>query len=170
MVGHGYKASGYSDAVFTFNEDITTLGVSCKIIDTIMKVGEVHSCGKSEEIRDSVYKLARENSETIGTIPSRKSLEEKVLEVLVVSHYAREGHDFDKTLQSVMKRRRFFITKAGHLGVGPAETSEGHIVCVIAGCNFPIVLCKEENHYLLVGEAYGGFTGTFPLHRLLTKE
>jgi hypothetical protein len=82
-VGHGYKASGSTQAVFSFDDGMGTLHVSCKILDTICEVDEVHDNRTSEEIRESAYKLAEANSERISSIPSRKSLKEKVIHVLV---------------------------------------------------------------------------------------
>jgi hypothetical protein len=86
------------------------------------------------------------------------SIKGKVREVLI----AGEGGaytDFytDEVIQNVLRRRRFFVTSAGHIGVGPSSTDEGcgDAVCVIKGCNFPILLRREKGHYLLVGEAFG---------------
>lgn len=127
------------------------------MIDTISKIDDVHIDKTTQKIRASAYELAVENSDLVNNIPSGKTLDEKILDVLVAGYVESDKYT-ENTLQSVMKQRRFFITKAGHLGVGPAGTTEGHIVCVIAGCNFPMVLCKEGDRYLVVGEAYGEYT------------
>lgn len=81
------------------------------------------------------------------------SIKGKVIEALAAGN--NSGSRMDKVIQNVMKQRRFFITKAGHFGAEPCSTSNGHMVYVIKGYNFPIILQKEKGHYLLVGEAFG---------------
>lgn len=152
MVEHGYKASGCIRLVFSFSEDLNILRVSCKIIDMIAKVDDVHSENTSKEISQSAIKLVRENAESLSMKLSSTGLEAKVREVLVVGKSGGYVDWYrDEVIQNVMNRRRFFITKAGNFGVGPAGTKEGQIVCVIAGCNFPIILCEEGDQYLLAG-------------------
>jgi hypothetical protein len=56
-------------------------------------------------------------------------------------------------LKSVF-RRRFFVSKEGYMGLGPQELEEGDVICVLAGCNVPVLLRKENDHYVLVGECF----------------
>jgi hypothetical protein len=156
MVEGGYKASRCIKPVFSFSEDLNILRISCKIIDMIAKVDEVHSENTSKEIFQTAIKPVRENAESLSMKLSSTGLEAKVREVLVVGKSGGYVDWFrDEVSQNVMNRRRFFFTKAGNFGVGPAGMKEGQIVCVVAGCNFPIILCEEGDHYLLAGEAFG---------------
>lgn len=55
---------------------------------------------------------------------------------------------------SASVNRTFFISGKGYMGMGPMGMNEGDIICVVLGCNVPLVLRKERNHYLLVGECF----------------
>jgi len=52
--------------------------------------------------------------------------------------------------------RRFFVTKQGYMGVGPAYIGKGDIVCVLFGGSTPYILrpTTNEGEYLLLGECY----------------
>lgn len=51
--------------------------------------------------------------------------------------------------------RRLFITKKGHLGLGPAAIQADDIIVVICGAELPLVLRQDsEGNNILVGEAY----------------
>ncbi|PVH69128.1 hypothetical protein DL98DRAFT_598934 [Cadophora sp. DSE1049] len=150
IVGHEYKAFGDSKVVFSFSGDLGILHVSCKIIDTIAMVDKVHVNETSEVVLGSATKLVESSREFVGNAKGVG-----ILGVLIAGKDGSFVENYtDEVIQNVMNGRRFIITKSGHLGVGPGSIQKGHIVCVIAGCNFPIVLCAEGDHYLLVGEAF----------------
>ena len=50
--------------------------------------------------------------------------------------------------------RRFFISSTKAMGLASREIREGDIICIPLGCCHPIILRKEENHYINLGEAY----------------
>jgi hypothetical protein len=50
--------------------------------------------------------------------------------------------------------RRFFISSSKSMGLASREIREGDIICIPLGCCHPIILRKEENHYINLGEAY----------------
>jgi hypothetical protein len=50
-----------------------------------------------------------------------------------------------------MKQRRFMIMQIGYIGIGPASAGIGDTLCMIAGCNFPILLRRQSEYYRLVG-------------------
>jgi hypothetical protein len=54
----------------------------------------------------------------------------------------------------VCKNRRFFITKKGYLGIGPATSNDGDVCCVLFGATVPFILKRHDSQYLLVGECY----------------
>jgi len=49
---------------------------------------------------------------------------------------------------------RFFISHNKYMGLCPPESQEGDIICVLFGCNEPLVLRKVEDHYVFIGKAY----------------
>jgi Heterokaryon incompatibility protein (HET) len=48
----------------------------------------------------------------------------------------------------------FFISSSKSMGLASREIREGDIICIPLGCCHPIILRKEENHYINLGEAY----------------
>ncbi|KAH7129464.1 heterokaryon incompatibility protein-domain-containing protein [Dactylonectria estremocensis] len=60
-----------------------------------------------------------------------------------------------KTVLEKLGERRFFVTKAGYFGLGPAYTQAGDIACVLRGALFPTVVRPTTNHrYTMVGECF----------------
>ena len=55
-----------------------------------------------------------------------------------------------------MRRRRFAITKKGYIGAVPEQAELGDHMCVLFGCNVPVLLRKraDEAEYAFVGESY----------------
>ena len=62
--------------------------------------------------------------------------------------------DFVASFQQATRNRRFFVTEAGHMGLGPRLTEPGDIVSVLLGSRVPFVLRAVDNHFTLVGECY----------------
>lgn len=69
------------------------------------------------------------------------------------------------TLGAVIDGKRFFVTRTGFLGLGPANTQPGHRVCVLNGAKVPYILQdlppdepRSENgggeEFTLIGQAY----------------
>ncbi|KAK7937855.1 uncharacterized protein PG986_014723 [Apiospora aurea] len=51
--------------------------------------------------------------------------------------------------------RKPFVTRQGHIGLGPKAVDQGDIVCVLFGCMVPFILRKGSgSRYRLVGECY----------------
>jgi len=57
-------------------------------------------------------------------------------------------------LDTYSHNRRLIITDAGWIGLALEETQEGDFVCVLRGCRVPVVLRKEGDHFLFVGDSY----------------
>lgn len=51
--------------------------------------------------------------------------------------------------------RKFMLSDKGHMGLAPADTREGDIVSIVKGGKTPLILRPEDDHFLMVGEAYG---------------
>jgi hypothetical protein len=52
--------------------------------------------------------------------------------------------------------RRLLVTSQGHVGMAPERARKGDVVCVLLGCNIPVVLRKRESEdsYEFIGECY----------------
>jgi hypothetical protein len=45
-------------------------------------------------------------------------------------------------------------TEKGYIGEATCRCQVGDIVCVLLGCNYPVILCPVGGHYEFVGTAY----------------
>ncbi len=50
--------------------------------------------------------------------------------------------------------RSFFISSKGYMGLGPLGTQTGDEICVLLGCNQPLLIRRVGDHYLAVGRCY----------------
>ncbi|RFU32475.1 hypothetical protein B7463_g3877, partial [Scytalidium lignicola] len=148
--GHGYKAAGNMPAGFNFDSKLDILEVSALFLSTIAKVDVIHPMEASaEDILSSTYSFVISSKRT--WLPRFKLNLKKELKALLVAGLVDKNAD--EVLRNVMMYRRFFITKGGDMCIGPAATVPGDQVFIIAGCNFPMVLRKEGQSYVLVGDA-----------------
>ena len=54
----------------------------------------------------------------------------------------------------------FFTTPKGYMGLGPKGVQQGDLVCILFGCQQPLVLRPVEDYYLVVGSCYvNGISG-----------
>ncbi|KAH8669541.1 hypothetical protein BGZ60DRAFT_37163 [Tricladium varicosporioides] len=50
--------------------------------------------------------------------------------------------------------RRVFIGNNGHCGLVPDRTETGVLICVLFGCDVPVVLRQKAGRYIFIGECY----------------
>lgn len=59
-----------------------------------------------------------------------------------------------KVLQSLHDRRPF-SSKEGYVGLAPAHSKSGDIICILFGADFPFIIREAiKGQYELVGEAF----------------
>lgn len=75
-------------------------------------------------------------------------------EDLVVPAGRHQWLEFTAAFQQATTNRRFFITREGHMGLGPRDMEPGDVVCILFGAQVPFVLRAVNNHYVLLGECY----------------
>ncbi|KAK2035331.1 HET-domain-containing protein [Colletotrichum zoysiae] len=94
--------------------------------------------GPNQHARERLQKLA---SEACGKEPS------------IVPQHPDAENSFQ--LEKYSLGRRFFITRRGYMGIGPAGTKAGDSVVVLLGAQVPFVLrSRGLNKYEVVGETY----------------
>lgn len=52
------------------------------------------------------------------------------------------------------QQRRLFFASKGCVGAAASEVRKGDRVCVLLGCNVPLAVRSEGDHYLVVGGTY----------------
>ena len=50
--------------------------------------------------------------------------------------------------------KRLAILEGGYMGLVPGHAAVGDFACILFGCSLPIMLRKDDDHYILVGESY----------------
>ncbi|KAH8814954.1 heterokaryon incompatibility protein-domain-containing protein [Xylogone sp. PMI_703] len=150
--GHGYKAAGNTPAVFDFDSQLDILKVLAHLVDTVAEVDVVHPLGATaEDILSATCSFVRSSQH--AWLPRIKPKLKQEIKMLLVAGCVH--HNADQVLVNTMRHRRFFVTKWGDMCIGPAATVPGDQVFIIAGCNFPLILRREGQSYIIVGDAYG---------------
>ncbi|KAH7333313.1 heterokaryon incompatibility protein-domain-containing protein [Rhexocercosporidium sp. MPI-PUGE-AT-0058] len=57
-------------------------------------------------------------------------------------------------MSEVTHMRAFFISRTGYMGIGPHTIEEHDIICIVPGCNVPLLIRKVDNQLFLVGECF----------------
>jgi hypothetical protein len=148
--GHGYNACSSLKPVYAFDNCSNALQVSGMPIDVVSEVDETHREDVTEE--DALERASALFKKARGKVNLSKSRLEELRTVLCAGPLEPTAKG---VMENILRRRRFFMTQERRLAIGPAQMTEGDIVCLIAGCNFPIVLRAEGENYILIGEAYG---------------
>lgn len=50
--------------------------------------------------------------------------------------------------------RCLFVTPRGYIGIGPPEVQKGDKVCVLLGCDIPLIIRPGADHYEVVGDCF----------------
>lgn len=91
------------------------------------------------------YLRLRQHLQAVGTAISPANLDPDV-------------RQYAELLRKVTRRRRFFATRGGRIGLGPVDTKAGDTVAVAFYCPTPYVLRRrgggDGGRWVLVGEAY----------------
>ncbi|RFU26865.1 hypothetical protein B7463_g9465, partial [Scytalidium lignicola] len=63
-------------------------------------------------------------------------------------------HLFRVTVASHSHHRKFVVSLTGIFCLGPSTAKEGDLICVLVGCDFPVLLRPYGDGHVLVGECY----------------
>jgi hypothetical protein len=66
----------------------------------------------------------------------------------------QQGQVVGFSMLNRLLHRSLFVTEKGYIGLGPAKIQNGDMVCIIYGCSVPLILRAQNDHHILVGEAY----------------
>jgi hypothetical protein len=65
-------------------------------------------------------------------------------------------------IAQMMGGRQAFVSRDGYCGLVPSHSRVGDLLCILLGCDVPVVLRPVDNLYIFVGECY--------IHRLMQRE
>ena len=69
----------------------------------------------------------------------------------------KDAFDFFQRLQACCCGRRLVVASDNRMGLVPSNAEIGDLVCVLLGCNVPVILRRMDDskeEYLFIGEAY----------------
>ncbi|KAI1133663.1 heterokaryon incompatibility protein-domain-containing protein [Nemania abortiva] len=100
---------------------------------------------------------------------TNSSLTRQVDEVLAAGYsgtlnYLYTGEDAYKYMYcataNIMRHRRFLVTEAGRFAIGDSVAQQGDYLCIIGGCNYPMILRQVDGHdyFRVVTHAYATLT------------
>lgn len=61
---------------------------------------------------------------------------------------------FVRAMAEACRDRSFFVTDDGYMGLAPAGALSGDVVCVVLGCEVPVLVRKNGDRHVLVGPCY----------------
>ena len=59
-----------------------------------------------------------------------------------------------KEFAGLVFQRSFLLTALGLMGLGPDTIQEGDMICILLGCQVPVILRPNGEHYIFLGGAY----------------
>jgi hypothetical protein len=62
--------------------------------------------------------------------------------------------DMTGLLTSTLVNRSLFVSQTGMVGLAPEWTKTGDLVCILFGCNVPVILREQDDNYVFIGERY----------------
>ncbi|KAE9373731.1 hypothetical protein N431DRAFT_557726 [Stipitochalara longipes BDJ] len=66
----------------------------------------------------------------------------------------RKSHRYNQTIRLAIKSRRFILSKLGYMSLGPLALKANDMICVLRGCDVPVVIREEHSHHLFIGECF----------------
>lgn len=63
-------------------------------------------------------------------------------------------HDYDvkQLLEGALSHRRFMVSQTGYIGLVPEDAQVQDLICVLFGCDTPVILRQQDGHTLFIGE------------------
>jgi hypothetical protein len=167
LQGHGYRAAGNSEAIASFSDDLSMLTVLGMKLDSIAEVckADIAELADDDFISQCFEFVLRSKfvSSKIRRKESGKrehvidAQDSSILLMTLAGGSEIEKEKWTSTMRNIMRQRRLFITRHGHIGIGPVDAQPSDMVFIISGCNFPIVLRPREDKFAVVGEAYSEY-------------
>lgn len=104
-----------------------------------------------QAIFDRIFTYA-DGGEAVGIIsgiPTNGRSQEEMIEFL-----KRMVFQYGSAVTTNADKKSFFVTRGGYMGLASNPVVEGDEICIVAGCNVPLVIREEGGHHLLVGECF----------------
>jgi hypothetical protein len=60
----------------------------------------------------------------------------------------------DSRIELLGEGRRAFVSESGHCGLVMGHAERGDCICVLFGCDVPVLFRRNVDHYNLIGECH----------------
>ncbi|ORY63940.1 heterokaryon incompatibility protein-domain-containing protein [Pseudomassariella vexata] len=173
-----FRASGDTMPNPKFSDNYRVLEIRATLIDTVEEMGdraEIPFC--APELYQQWLPLARKAAERVDpteSVPSdpaeswitalltKNRARHYAADVLyaetvcagIFSHGTGENDEKMRCAAATTFGRVMMITSGLRIGLVPYATQKGDVVCILEGGRTPFILRKEEEHYVMVGEAF----------------
>ncbi|TVY14775.1 Heterokaryon incompatibility protein 6, OR allele [Lachnellula arida] len=131
-----------------WRQSFTKYPTACDPVDAWVHTISVDSCYKSGESRMRLTEEYFSMFKSLSLPESKKGASSNCKPTVEETTY------YQATIHRTISSRAFFISTSGYMGVGPKAPEEGDMICVIPGCNVPLLIREEGDHHLLVGECF----------------
>jgi hypothetical protein len=78
----------------------------------------------------------------------------EVLAAINEDAYAYAVDSFFATFDAKRENRCFFVSSKGYMALGPLGTQVGDEICVLLGCDQPLLIRRLGDHHVVVGQCY----------------
>jgi hypothetical protein len=55
---------------------------------------------------------------------------------------------------SATRNRQLITSQRGHIGLCTRDAREGDLICILLGVRVPLILRKQDDHYVIIGDCY----------------
>jgi hypothetical protein len=143
-----------------FNSNCSELFLRGTYADSISELTEVR---EYNFIGNTSFEEWLKLSDTLSQYPTGEYADLAFAKTLCANQYEvneedlliEDVHSYATCMAFVTTSRKFMLTKGGLMGMAVIEAEKGDLICVVEGSRMPLILRKEGDHYLMVGEAYG---------------
>ncbi|OTA77992.1 hypothetical protein M434DRAFT_402304 [Hypoxylon sp. CO27-5] len=120
-----------------------------------VQTSEASPDDRGDENKDMIDSAEAWFQQSVGWSSHPASLVTKIWHTIRDKWYPGAGMLFQASLLRACVGRKFFVTKRGFIGIGPASLKADDLVVVILGVPVPFLVRKTESqNYILIGECY----------------
>ncbi|KAI0120263.1 heterokaryon incompatibility protein-domain-containing protein [Hypoxylon sp. NC0597] len=120
-----------------------------------VQTSEASPDDRGDESKDMIDSAEAWFQQSVGWSSHPASLVTKIWHTIRDKWYPGAGMLFQASLLRACVGRKFFVTKRGFIGIGPASLKPDDLVVVILGVPVPFLVRKTESqNYILIGECY----------------
>ncbi|OTA69208.1 hypothetical protein K449DRAFT_384126 [Hypoxylon sp. EC38] len=120
-----------------------------------VQTSEASPDDRGDESKDMIDSAEAWFQQSVGWSSHPASLVTKIWHTIRDKWYPGAGMLFQASLLRACVGRKFFVTKRGFIGIGPASLKADDLVVVILGVPVPFLVRKTESqNYNLIGECY----------------